>query len=84
MQTSAEAWAPVRLALLELQVLLWWDAYTEGKGGDPYAAFAAMLSFESPADVAALAPKWDTLLIALLCVAFGVVLVLRQRQALEP
>ena len=84
MQTSAEAWTPVRLALLELQMLMWWDAYTEGKGGDPYAALASLFSFESPADAVAFAPKWDTILIALLCVAFGAVLVLRQLQALEP
>jgi len=82
MQTAVEAWAPVRLALLELQVLLWWDAYTEGKGGDPYAALAAM--FELPADVAAMMPEWDTLLILVLSFAFGGVLLLRQRQAQRP
>jgi len=82
MQASVEAWAPVRLALIELQLLLWWDAYTDGKGGDPYAALAAL--WGPPTDLAAAMPNWDTLLILALSVAFGVVLLLRQRQTLEP
>jgi len=87
MQTSAEAWAPVRLALIELQLLMWWDTYTEGKGGDPYSRITGWLAADGEVaslDLASMAPKWDTVLIIVLSIAFGVVLLMRQRQALEP
>ena len=70
------------------QFLLWWDAYTEGKGEDPYAALGSLFGITARADansnVAAFAPKWDTILIIALSIAFGVVLLMRQRQALGP
>ena len=82
MQASAEAWAPVRLALVELQFLMWWDSHTEGKGGDPYRRLASWISNEG--DLLSMAPKWDTILIILLSLTLGVVLLLRQRQILRP
>lgn len=62
------------------QVLRWWDAYTEGKGGDPYAALIGLL--KTNAEPASMLPEWDTILIIVLCVLLGFVLLLRQRRAL--
>lgn len=62
------------------QMLLWWDSYTQGKGGDPYKAIAALC--EPLADVVGVLPKWDTILIIVLSIALGIVLQIRQRRAL--
>ena len=99
-ETSAEAWAPVQLALLELRFLTWWEAHVGGGGsrggggeggggggGDgPYealgAAFGPALGWVGPVLGSLAELEGDTLLIMALCVALGVVLVIRQRQQL--
>jgi len=82
METAAEAWAPVQLALLELRLLQWWDARTGGALGDPYEYLG---KYVAPAvgHVLVLEAQGDTLLILLLCVLLGVVLLMRQRQQLQ-
>ena len=85
METAAEAWAPVQLAMLELYVLRWWEERTGGKLGDPYEYFGSFLggaSFEQLRTATA-GLESDSLLILLLCVLLGIVLVLRQRQQLH-
>ena len=46
-----------------LQLLLWWDAYTEGKGGELYDALLFRWlpsSLSSPAAILEQMPQWDT------------------------
>ena len=83
-ETSSEAWAPVQIALMELKVLVWWQAQTGGSLGDPYDYVSALLAPLNAVLAPAVAPlaeiEEDTILILVLCAALGGVLVLRQQQ----
>ena len=82
-ETSPEAWAPVQLALLELRLLMWWEARMGAHAADPYEWLAASMGPAGSVLAPALASlEADTLLILALCVALGFVLMLRQRQQL--
>ena len=57
---TAEAWAPVQLALLELHAMRLWEARLGKSVGDPYEHAAALLSpLRAAAELALL--EWDTI-----------------------
>ena len=84
LETAVEAWAPVHLALLELNALQWWEARTGGSVGDPYEYAFHMIAPARGLFAPAAVLEHDTLLIVVLSAALGVVLVVRQRRQLHP
>jgi len=78
-ETSADAWAPTQLALIELHLLQVWEARTGGALGDPYQYFGSWIT---PLVEVTAVIEWDTALILVLCAVLGVVVLLRQRQTL--
>ena len=78
LETAAEAFVPVKLALLELALLQLWEAYAGSEGGDPTQRL-----FVFGREAIEYVPEWDTMLIIVLNVLLGAVLLLRQRQRLQ-
>ena len=84
-ESATEAYAPVKLAMLELYALQALDTFSTGQGSGPFpvASSAGLLlrSVAAPAALQAWMPELDTLLILVLSVLLALVLLLRRRGA---